>query len=50
MKSAGRHFNLVPAKVMDSDVLGLSTEGSKGSPCYIVQWREAVSDTLVLVK
>ena len=50
VKSAGRHFNLVPAKVMDSDVLGLSTEGSKGSPCYIVQWREAVSGTLVLVK
>ena len=50
VKSAGRRFNLVPAKVKDSDVLGLSTEGCVGSPCYIVQWREAVSGTLVLVK
>ena len=50
VKSAGRHFSLVPAKVKDSDVLGLSTEGCVGSPCYIVQWREATPGMIVVVR
>ena len=41
VKVAGLKFDLVPSRVKDSDVLGLSTEGCVGSPCYIVQWREA---------
>lgn len=50
VKIRGPKFDLAPAKVKDSDVLGLSTEGSKGSPCYIVQWREAAPGTIVLIK
>lgn len=41
VKVAGLKFDLVPSRVKDSDVLGLSTEGSKDSPYYVVQWREA---------
>ena len=50
VKVAGSKFDLVPAKVKESDVLGLSTEGSKGSPCYIVQWREAVLGMSILLR
>lgn len=50
VKIRGPKFDLVPSRVKESDVLGLSTEGSKGSPCYIVQWREAAPGTIVLIK
>lgn len=50
VKVAGSKFDLVPAKVKESDVLGLSTEGSKGSPCYIVQWREAAPGMIIVVR
>lgn len=50
VKIRGPKFDLVPSRVKESDVLGLSTEGSKDSPCYIVQWREAAPGTIVLIK
>jgi len=50
VKVAGSKFDLVPAKVKESDVLGLSTEGSVGSPCYIVQWREAAPGMIIVVR
>ena len=50
VKVAGSKFDLVPAKVKDSDVLGLSTEGCVGSPCYIVQWREAAPGMIIVVR
>lgn len=50
VKVAGSKFDLVPAKVKESDVLGLSTEGSVGSPCYIVQWREATPGMIIVVR
>lgn len=50
VKARGPKFDLVPSRVKDSDVLGLSTEGCVGSPCYIVQWREAAPGTIVLIK
>ena len=50
VKVCGARFDLVPAKVKESDVLGLSTEGSKGSPCYIVQWREAAPGMIIVVR
>jgi hypothetical protein len=50
VKVAGSKFDLVPAKVKESDVLGLSTEGSKDSPYYVVQWREAEPGMAILVR
>ena len=50
VKIRGPKFDLVPSRVKESDVLGLSTEGSKDSPCYVVQWREAAPGTIVLIK
>jgi len=50
VKVAGSKFDLVPAKVKESDVLGLSTEGSKGSPYYVVQWREAAPGMIIVVR
>ena len=50
VKIRGPKFDLVPTKVKESDVLGLSTEGSAGSPYYVVQWREAAPGTIVLMK
>ena len=50
VKIRGPKFDLVPSRVKDSDVLGLSTEGSKGSPYYVVQWREAAPGTVILLK
>ena len=50
VKIRGPKFDLVPAKVKESDVLGLSTEGSKGSPYYVVQWREAAPGMIILVR
>ena len=50
VKAQGAKYNLVPAKVRDSDVLGLSTEGSANRPYYIVQWREVSAGTTVLLR
>ncbi len=50
VKAVGSKYDLVPTKVKDSDVLGLSTEGSVGRPCYVVQWREAVPGTLFMIR
>lgn len=50
VKAIGPKYDLVPAKVKDSDVLGLSTEGCAGRPYYVVQWREAAPGTLVTIK
>ena len=50
VKIRGPKFDLVPTKVKDSDVLGLSTEGSVGRPYYVVQWREAAPGTILLIK
>ena len=54
VKIAGSKFDLVPAKVKDSDVLGVTNGRSRwnnaGRPYYVVQWREAVSGTFVLFK
>ena len=50
VKVAGLKFDLVPSRVKDSDVLGLSTEGCVGSPCYIVQWREAAPGMIIFVR
>ena len=49
-KVTGRRFDLVPTKVKDSDVLGLSTEGSVGRPYYVVQWREIPAATVFMVR
>ena len=50
VKAVGSKFDLVPAKVRDSDVLGLSTEGSANRPYYVVQWREATLRTAVFLR
>lgn len=50
VKARGSKFDLVPAKVKESDVLGLSTEGSVNSPYYVVQWREAEPGMVILVR
>ena len=50
VKVQGAKYNLVPAKVRDSDVLGLSTEGSANRPYYVVQWREASAGMVILVR
>lgn len=50
VKAQGAKYNLVPAKVRDSDVLGLSTEGSAGRPYYVVQWREATAGMTVFLR
>lgn len=50
VKARGSKFELVPSRVKESDVLGLSTEGSKGSPYYVVQWREAEPGMAILVR
>ena len=50
VKIRGPKFDLAPTKVKESDVLGLSTEGSSGRPYYVVQWREAAPGTIVLIK
>ena len=50
VKIRGPKFDLVPTKVKDSDVLGLSTEGCVGRPYYVVQWREAAPGTVILMK
>jgi hypothetical protein len=50
VKILGPKFDLVPTKVKDSDVLGLSTEGCVNRPYYVVQWREAAPGTILLVK
>ena len=47
---AGSKFDLVPSRVKESDVLGLSTEGSVNSPYYVVQWREAVLGMSILLR
>ena len=48
--SVPKSFDLVPAKVKESDVLGLSTEGSVNSPYYVVQWREAALGMAILLR
>ena len=50
VKAQGAKYNLVPAKVKDSDVLGLSTEGCAGRPYYVVQWREATAGMSVFLR
>ena len=50
VKIRGPKYDLVPTKVKDSDVLGLSTEGCVGRPYYVVQWREATPGTVLLIK
>ena len=50
VKVAGSKFDLVPSRVKESDVLGLSTEGSVNSPYYVVQWREAVLGMSILLR
>ena len=50
VKIRGPKFDLVPSRVKDSDVLGLSTEGSVYGSYYVVQWREAAPGTIVLIK
>ena len=54
VKIRGPKYDLVPSRVKDSDVLGVTNGRSRwnnaGRPYYVVQWREAVSGTLVLVK
>jgi len=48
-KMAGKRYDLVPTRVKDSDVLGLSTEGSEGRPYYVVQWREVAISTCLII-
>ena len=47
-------FILVPTKVKDADVLGVTNGRSRwnnaGRPYYVVQWREAAPGTIVLIK
>ena len=50
VKAQGAKSNLVPAKVRDSDVLGLSTEGGVGRPYYVVQWREVSARMAVYLR
>lgn len=50
VKIRGPKFDLVPSRVKESDVLGLSTEGSVYGSYYVVQWREAAPGTIVLIK
>ena len=50
VKAQGAKYNLVPAKIRDSDVLGLSTEGSVGRPYYVVQWREVSARMAVYLR
>ena len=50
VKIRGQKFDLVPTKVKESDILGLSTEGSVGRPYYVVQWREATPGTVLLIR
>ena len=49
-KVRGPKFDLVPSRVKESDVLGLSTEGCVGSPYYVVQWREAAPGMIIVVR
>ena len=54
VKIRGPKFDLVPTKVKDSDVLGVTNGRSRwnndGRPYYVVQWREAAPGTILLVK
>lgn len=54
VKIRGPKFDLVPTKVKDSDVLGVTNGRSRwnnaGRPYYVVQWREAAPGTIVLIK
>ena len=54
VKIRGPKFDLVPTRVKDSDVLGVTNGRSRwnnaGRPYYVVQWREASPGTIVLMK
>ena len=54
VKIRGPKFDLVPTKVKDADVLGVTNGRSRwnnaGRPYYVVQWREAAPGTIVLIK
>ncbi len=54
VKIRGPKFDLVPTKVKDSDVLGVTNGRSRwnnaGRPYYVVQWREAAPGTIILMK
>ncbi len=54
VKIRGPKFDLVPTKVKDSDVLGVTNGRSRwnnaGRPYYVVQWREAAPGTVILLK
>ena len=50
VKIRGPKFDLVPSRVKESDVLGLSTEGSVYGSYYVVQWREAASEMIIFVR
>jgi hypothetical protein len=54
VKIRGPKFDLVPTKVKDSDVLGVTNGRSRwnnaGRPYYVVQWREAAPGTVLLIR
>ena len=53
-KAVGPRFDLVPTRVKDADVLGVTNGRSRwnnaGRPYYVVQWREVPQGTLIVVK
>ena len=54
VKIRGPKFDLVPTKVKDSDVLGVTNGRSRwnnaGRPYYVVQWREAAPGMIIVVR
>ena len=54
VKIRGPKYDLVPSRVKESDVLGVTNGRSRwnnaGRPYYVVQWREAAPGTIVLMK
>lgn len=54
VKVRGSRYDLVPSRVKDSDVLGVTNGRSRwnnaGRPYYVVQWREAEPGMAILVR
>ena len=54
VKVRGQKYDLVPSRVKDSDVLGVTNGRSRwnnaGRPYYVVQWREAVLGMSILLR
>ncbi len=54
VKVRGSRYDLVPSRVKDSDVLGVTNGRSRwnnaGRPYYVVQWREAAPGMIIVVR